>query len=70
MRSSMIGSRTSPSCDAIRTENPVHYFLSKISKPRLKVAVLAVYYTIIIGAVIYVQLRANFASPAFIYQGF
>jgi hypothetical protein len=54
----------------LELEVPMHHFLSKIPNPRLKVAVLAAYYAIIIGAVIYVQLRANFASPAFIYQAF
>ena len=48
----------------------MHHFISKIPSPRLKVAVLAAYYAIIIAAVIYVQLRANFASPAFVYQAF
>jgi hypothetical protein len=48
----------------------VHHFLSKISDPRLRLAVLTVYYVIIIGAVIYVQLRENFTTPDFIYQNF
>jgi hypothetical protein len=48
----------------------MHHLLSKIADPRLKLAVLTAYYLIIIGAVIYVQLRENFTSPAFIYQNF
>jgi hypothetical protein len=49
---------------------PVHHFLSQIPNPRLRLAVMTVYYLLIIGAVIYVQIRENFTTPAFIYQNF
>jgi hypothetical protein len=48
----------------------VHSFLSKIPNQRLRLAVLTAYYLLIFGAVIYVQLRENFTTPAFIYQNF
>jgi hypothetical protein len=48
----------------------MHHFLSKIPNPRLRLAVLTTYYVLIIGAVIYVQLRENFTTPAFIYLNF
>jgi hypothetical protein len=57
-------------CGDARIPDQMHHFLSKIPNPRLKVAVLTAYYLIIIAAVIYVQLRANFTTPPFIYQTF
>jgi hypothetical protein len=65
----MIAFRKYPCGDA-RIPDQMHHFLSKIPNPRLKFAVLTAYYLIIIAAVIYVQLRANFTTPSFIYQAF
>ena len=70
MRSSMTDSRKNPPFNAVVLNFRMHHFISKIPNPRLKVAGLSAYYAIIIAAVIYVQLRANFASPAFVYQAF
>jgi hypothetical protein len=59
-----------PRCASLQENFQVHHFFSKIPNPRLRLTVLTTYYLLIIGAVIYVQLRENFTTPAFIYLNF
>lgn len=48
----------------------MHALFSKIKDPRLRVAVLVIYYAAITAAVIYLQTKGNYHTPPFIYQGF
>jgi|GEM_PF-6824504 len=48
----------------------MHVVISKIKHPALRFAVMLLYYAAILAAVMYVQFRANYATPPFIYQSF
>jgi hypothetical protein len=48
----------------------MHAFFSKIKNPHLRFAALLVYYAVVLAVVVYFQTHGNYATPAFVYQGF
>jgi len=48
----------------------MHALFNRIPNPRLRLLALVIYYAVILGAMIYLQMSGNYSTPPFIYQGF